>query len=113
MPNKLSDTNDDRYKSLGFESTFDGSAGGIQWSELVEDLKTNVLRQNLRVRKLIMGEYNTTVAGKDMAGFGGQRSMGTTSIRLPTDWTDTPTVGGADRHRNSKQQASRNNIRRV
>ena len=26
-------------------------------------------------------------------GFGGQRSMGTTSIRLPTDWTDTPTVG--------------------
>ena len=27
MSNKLSDTNDDRYKSLGFESTFDGSAG--------------------------------------------------------------------------------------
>ena len=48
MSNKLSDTNDDRFKSLGFESTFDGSAGGIQWSELVEDLKTNVLRQNLR-----------------------------------------------------------------
>ena len=68
MPNKLSDTNDGRYKSLGFESTFDGSAGGIQWSELVEDLKTNnVLRQNLRVRKLILGEYTTTVAGKDMA----------------------------------------------
>ena len=34
-PIKLSDTNDDRYKSLGFESTFDGSAGGVQWSELV------------------------------------------------------------------------------
>ena len=67
MSNKLSDTNDDRFKSLGFESTFDGSAGGIQWSELVEDLKTNVLRQNLRVRKLILGEYITTVAGKDMA----------------------------------------------
>ena len=67
MSNKLSDTNDDRFKSLGFESTFDGSAGGIQWSELVEDLKTNVLRQNLRVRKLILGEYTTTVAGKDMA----------------------------------------------
>ena len=67
MSNKLSDTNDDRFKSLGFESTFDGSAGGIQWSELVEDLKTNVLRQNLRVRKLILGEYTTTVAGKAMA----------------------------------------------
>ena len=67
MSNKLSDTNDGRYKSRGFEGTFGGSAGGVQWSELVEDLKTNVLRQNLRVRKLILGEYNTTVAGKDMA----------------------------------------------
>ena len=54
MSSKLSES-DQRYKSLGFERTFDGSAGGIQWSELIEELKTNVLRQNLRVRKLIMG----------------------------------------------------------
>ena len=67
MSNKLSDTNDGRYKSLGFESTFGGSAGGVQWSELVEDLKTNVLRQNLRVRKLILGEYDTAASGKDLA----------------------------------------------
>ena len=61
MSSKLSES-DQRYKSLGFERTFDGSAGGIQWSELIEELKTNVLRQNLRVRKFIMGEYDTTVA---------------------------------------------------
>ena len=56
MTTKPSDKNDERYKALGFESTFDGSSGGIQWSDLIEDLKTNVLRQGLRVRKLIMGE---------------------------------------------------------
>ena len=44
-----------------------GSAGGIQWSELIEDLKTNVLRQNLRVRKLIMGEYETKASDRDLA----------------------------------------------
>ena len=38
MSSKPSD-NDDRYKALGFESCFDGSTGGIQWSELIEDLK--------------------------------------------------------------------------
>ena len=48
MSSKLSES-DQRYKSLGFERTFDGSAGGIQWSELIEELKTNVLRQNLLV----------------------------------------------------------------
>ena len=42
MSNKLSDTNDDRFKSLGFESTFDGSAGGIQWSELQDDLGVKI-----------------------------------------------------------------------
>ena len=41
MSSKLSES-DQRYKSLGFERTFDGSAGGIQWSELIEELKTNV-----------------------------------------------------------------------
>ena len=66
MTNKPSD-NEDRYKSLGFESAFDGSAGGTQWSELVEDLKTNLLRQDLRVRKLIMGEYTTKVGERDLA----------------------------------------------
>ena len=66
MSSKLSES-DQRYKSLGFERTFDGSAGGIQWSELIEELKTNVLRQNLRVRKLIMGEYDTTVSDRDLA----------------------------------------------
>ena len=44
MSSKPSDKNDERYKALGFESVFDGSTGGIQWSELIEDLKTNVLR---------------------------------------------------------------------
>ena len=61
MSSKPSDNNDERYKTLGFESCFDGSTGGIQWSELIEDLKTNVLRQDLRVRKFIMGEYAMTV----------------------------------------------------
>ena len=59
---KPNDKNDDRYKTLGFESAFDGTATGIQWSELVEGLKTNVLRQNLRVRKFVMGEYDTKSA---------------------------------------------------
>ena len=67
MSSKTSDKNDERFKALGFESTFDGSAGGIQWSELIEDLKTNVLRQNLRVCKLIMGEYETKASDRDLA----------------------------------------------
>ena len=62
-----SDKNGERYKALGFESTFDGATGGVQWSDLIEDLKTNVLRQDLRVRKLIMGEYNTKVGNEDLA----------------------------------------------
>ena len=65
---KPNDKNDDHYKALGFESAFDGTATGIQWSELVEGLKTNVLRQNLRVRKFVMGEYDTKSAGdRDLA----------------------------------------------
>ena len=67
MPSKPSDNNDERFKALGFESCFDGSNGGIQWSGLIEDLKTNVLRQDLRVRKLIMGEYDTKAADRDLA----------------------------------------------
>ena len=67
MTTKPSDKNDERYKALGFESTFDGSSGGIQWSDLIEDLKTNVLRQGLRVRKLIMGEYDTKAGNEDLA----------------------------------------------
>ena len=49
MSSKPSD-NDERYKTLGFESTFDGSTGGVQWSELVDDLKTNLLRRSLVAR---------------------------------------------------------------
>ena len=49
----------ERYKSLGFKAQFDGKPSGMPWAELIEELKTNVLRQPLRVRKLIMGEYNT------------------------------------------------------
>ena len=62
MSSKPSDNNDERFKALGFESCFDGSTGGIQWSDLIEDLKTNVLRQDLRVRKLILGEERTDLA---------------------------------------------------
>ena len=61
MSSKPSENNDERYKTLGFESCFDGSTGGLQWSELIEELKTNVLRQDLRVRKFIMGEYAEAV----------------------------------------------------
>ena len=59
--------NEDRYKALGFKSCFDGTASGIQWSELIEELKTNVLRQSLRVRKLVMGEYDTKSGKFDLA----------------------------------------------
>ena len=76
MTSKPSD-NDERYKTLGFESSFDGSAGGVQWSELVEELKTNLLRQDLRVRKFIMGEYTTKVGDKDLAKV---------PTPLPDDW---------------------------
>ena len=79
MSSKPSD-NDDRYKALGFESTFDGSAGGIQWSDLVEELKTNLLRQDLRVRKFIMGEYDTKV---------GERELAKVPTPLPADWDAT------------------------
>ena len=79
MTNKPSD-NDERYKALGFESSFDGSAGGVQWSELVEKLKTNLLRQDLRVRKFIMGEYTTKVGDKDLAKV---------PTPLPDDWDAT------------------------
>ena len=67
MPSKPSDNNDERYKTLGFESCFDGSSGGLQWSELIEGLNTNVLRQDLRVRKLIFGEYDTKCGERDLA----------------------------------------------
>ena len=77
MSSKPSDKNDERYKTLGFESCFDGSAGGIQWSELIEDLKTNVLRQDLRVRKFIMCEYETK---------SGERDLAKVPEPLPADW---------------------------
>ena len=67
MSSKPSDYNDEKFKSLGFESVFDGSTSGIQWSELIDELKTNVLRQYLRVRKLILGAYDTKVADRDLA----------------------------------------------
>ena len=67
MSSKPSDMDDERFKTLGFKYTFDGSAGGTQWSDMIEDLKTNVLRQDLRVRKFIMGEYDTAVAERDLA----------------------------------------------
>ena len=52
---KPNDKNDDRYKTLGFESAFDGTATGIQWSELVEGLKTNVLRTTRAAKPAAMG----------------------------------------------------------
>ena len=78
---KPNDKNDDRYKALGFESAFDGTATGIQWSELVEGLKTNVLRQNLRVRKFVMGEYDTKSAG--------DRDLAKVPNPVPDDWDAT------------------------
>ena len=78
---KPNDKNDDRYKALGFESAFDGTATGIQWSELVEGLKTNVLRQNLRVRKFVMGEYDTKSVG--------DRDLAKVPNPLPGDWDAT------------------------
>ena len=41
----------ERYKSLGFKAQFDGKPPGMPWAELIEELKTNVLRQPLRVIK--------------------------------------------------------------
>ena len=92
MSSKLSES-DQRYKSLGFERTFDGSAGGIQWSELIEELKTNVLRQNLRVRKFIMGEYDTTVSDRDLAKV---------PSPLPADW-DAPVKRQCERGARGKR----------
>ena len=80
MSSKTSDNNEERYKSLGFERCFDGSAGGLQWSDLIEGLKTNVLRQDLRVRKLILGEYDTKSGDRDLAKV---------PEPLPADWTPT------------------------
>ena len=37
----------ERYKTLGFKSQFDGKPAGMPWAELIEELKTNVLRQPL------------------------------------------------------------------
>ena len=77
MSSKPSENNEERYKALGFESCFDGSAGGLQWSDMIEGLKTNVLRQDLRVRKLIMGEYDTKSGDLDLAKV---------PDPLPADW---------------------------
>ena len=44
---------------------------------MAEDLKTNVLRQDLRVRKLILGEYDTK---------SGERDLAKVPSPLPADW---------------------------
>ena len=65
---KLShDADSERYKALGFRAQFDGTSAGLPWAELIEELKTNVLRQPLRVRKLIMGEYTTKAGEHELA----------------------------------------------
>ena len=71
----------ERYKSLGFKAQFDGKPSGMPWAELIEELKTNVLRQPLRVRKLIMGEYNTKADDIDLAK---------APAKVPNEW-DVPT----------------------
>ena len=63
----VDDGEKERYKSLGFKAQFDGTAAGLPWSELIEELKTNVLRQPLRVRSFIMGEYRTKAGDQDLA----------------------------------------------
>ena len=47
---------------------------------MIEDLKTNVLRQDLRVRKLILGEYDTKSGDRDLAKV---------PSPLPDDWDAT------------------------
>ena len=65
---KLShDADSERYKALGFRAQFDGTSAGLPWAELIEELKTNVLRQPLRVRKLIMCEYTTKAGEHELA----------------------------------------------
>ena len=73
----------ERYKTLGFKSQFDGKPAGMPWAELIEELKTNVLRQPLRVRKLIMGEYSTTSEADDI-------DLAKAPAKVPDDW-DVPT----------------------
>ena len=57
MSKLTKDVESERYKSLGFNAQFDGTAAGLPWSELIEELKTNVLRQPLRVRSFIMVQW--------------------------------------------------------
>ena len=73
----------ERYKTLGFKSQFDGKPAGMPWAELIEELKTNVLRQPLRVRKLIMGEYDTTCEADNI-------DLAKAPAKVPDDW-DGPT----------------------
>ena len=73
----------ERYKTLGFKSQFDGKPAGMPWAELIEELKTNVLRQPLRVRKLIMGEYDTKSEADDI-------ELAKAPAKVPDDW-DGPT----------------------
>ena len=99
MSNKPSDKNDERYKALGFESTFDGSSGGIQWSDLIEGLKTNVLRQGLRARKLIMGEYDTKAGNENLAKI---------PTPPPTNWDASLSRNQRQGTRNLHNQSHRN-----
>ena len=74
------DSNQERYKTLGYKQPFDGKAGSGSWSELIESMKTNVLRLNLRQRKLVMGKY-TAQAG----AAGDMKPLAT----IPEDWSES------------------------
>ena len=78
--NHKKDSNQERYKTLGYKKPFDGKAGSGSWSELIESMKTNVLRLNLRQRKLVMGKY-TAQAG----AAGDMKPLAT----IPEDWSES------------------------
>ena len=84
------DSNQERYKTLGYKQPFDGKAGSGSWSELIESMKTNVLRLNLRQRKLVMGKY-TAQAG----AAGDMKPLAT----IPEDWSESWDVTAKRRSR--------------
>ena len=66
----------------------------MQWAELIEELKTNVLRQPLRVRKLIMGEYNTMAGEHELAKV--SAPLGRTNSGGGNDFDSMSSAGAAE-----------------
>ena len=77
--NNKKDSNQERFKTLGYKKPFNGAAGSGSWSELIESMKTNVLRLNLRQRKLVMGKYT------EKAGAAGDMKH---LASIPEDWDE-------------------------